>query len=614
MNQQLPFSQDQPEPAQKPKAISQSTIFSMQAKKIKDLNHEIRSLKKRLKASHDRVAFMEKRDGTVNSLKDRCLKFTKENGELSKQVKSLKKQKTAFLKEHDLTVKDLESRCQDLEKQIKHLDVPNGKEDPGPLFQNEPGDIAENVDARSNIVITGGNGGKPFFGGKGSSFRNLVNLIPPHDVFISPFLGNCAVLRNIRPAGRSIGVDADREIVMGWKLAQVRVLDLFCCAGGSARGFHDAGFVDITGVDIDPQPNYPYRFIQAEALAFLREYWEEFDFVNLSPPCQGYSCLKNSPHVDLSKYPKLVPELRQILEGTGKPYMIENVPGAPMIDPVILEGPKFGLGVIRKRLFEISPRIEIKVPNTRRSGTVKNGDYVTVAGNGEDGSNSKAEWERAMKIDWMSKAELRQAIPPAYTEFLGKHLAEVLVKPDGKPYRNGFEFHNCDGIQFLRDYRFQDSEFVYCDPPYVQSTRKSKKDRYQHELTDEQHVELLAVLKSLPCRVMVSGYRSELYDRELKDWNRISFTAQTRGGKATENVWINYEKPTELHDYRYLGKDFREREKISRKLTRRIKGIERMPELERNALLDAIRETWMDESKAEASTFPAMNAETNGGE
>lgn len=154
-----------------------------------------------------------------------------------------------------------------------------------------------------------------------------------------------------------------------------------------------------------------------------------------------------------------------------------------------------------------------------------------------------------------------------------------------------FLFFQRDGIEFLRSYPFTGSELVYCDPPYLASTRSGGR-LYRHEMTDTQHSALLGVLRSLHCMVMLSGYWSALYGRALRRWNRVSFQAMTRGGAATEWVWFNFPRPVALHDYRYLGENFRERERIKRKKARWTARLGRMPVLERQALLGAISEAW----------------------
>lgn len=132
------------------------------------------------------------------------------------------------------------------------------------------------------------------------------------------------------------------------------------------------------------------------------------------------------------------------------------------------------------------------------------------------------------------------------------------------------------------------SAFVYADPPYVRSTRRSARDLYAHEMTDDDHVALLAVLKALPCAVMVSGYPSDLYDCELAGWRTVDFLAMTRRGPAMERLWMNYPEPDALHDYRYLGTDYRERERIKKKANRWAANFAGLPVLERRAVLSAL--------------------------
>lgn len=154
---------------------------------------------------------------------------------------------------------------------------------------------------------------------------------------------------------------------------------------------------------------------------------------------------------------------------------------------------------------------------------------------------------------------------------------------------------NADAISFLPELVNEHAKggarvLVYADPPYLGSTRSSLRKIYAHEMmSDEDHLELLGMLKSLPCMVMISGYASYLYERELRGWRSLSFQAMTRGGfAATEWLWMNFDVPFELHDYRYLGDNFRERERISRKKKRWVSRLAQMPPSERYALLDAM--------------------------
>lgn len=208
----------------------------------------------------------------------------------------------------------------------------------------------------------------------------------------------------------------------------MKALDLFCGAGGMATGLHRAG-LDVTGVDINPQPNYPFRFIQADAMTFdLAGY----DFVHASPPCQAYSV--GTKRWAPEQYPDLIAATRERLQATGLPYIIENVPGAPLWAPVRLCGVMFDLRVIRHRHFESN--VQLHVPRHRRhhepimrpalDGTdriVKRSWYMTVAGHGGHSSSYKfADWQSAMGIDWMTRKELIESIPPVYSEYLGKQI------------------------------------------------------------------------------------------------------------------------------------------------------------------------------------------------
>lgn len=152
-------------------------------------------------------------------------------------------------------------------------------------------------------------------------------------------------------------------------------------------------------------------------------------------------------------------------------------------------------------------------------------------------------------------------------------------------------FYQADALNYLAGVRRAKDVMIYCDPPYLLETRKSgKRKLYDYEYTEADHLNLLARLKELdPCRIIISGYWSDLYGHELQDWHHIQYEAMTRGGMATENLWFNYDPPTILHDYRYIGADYREREKIRRKQKRFIGKLERMDETERNAILNLIQ-------------------------
>jgi len=210
----------------------------------------------------------------------------------------------------------------------------------------------------------------------------------------------------------------------------MKLLDLFCGAGGAAMGYYRAGFTDITGVDIAQQPNYPFEFIQADALEYLAEHGHEYDVIHASPPCQAYSMAGQQWRKEGKEYPDLLDATRQALIATGKPYIIENVPGAPLINPTVLNGAYFGMNLRRTRLFETNFTLPfVLLPPERRSNfrmgrKPRKDDPVVPVGH----FSGVARARRVMDIDWMTGAELAQAIPPAYTEWIGKHLIELLER------------------------------------------------------------------------------------------------------------------------------------------------------------------------------------------
>lgn len=206
----------------------------------------------------------------------------------------------------------------------------------------------------------------------------------------------------------------------------MRLLDLFCGAGGAAMGYHRAGF-DVIGIDIKPQKRYPFEFVQADALEYLAEHGHEFDVIHASPPCQRYSCQTALEYRD--NHPDLIAVTRELLLKADKPYVIENVAGArkELLDPIKLCGSMFGLPIFRHRYFEIVPHI-LLVPECRHTFTPV---YITGStGRAGCGFRRKdapiAKKRKAMGIDWMTIKEIDEAIPPAYTEWIGKRLLELL--------------------------------------------------------------------------------------------------------------------------------------------------------------------------------------------
>jgi hypothetical protein len=157
-----------------------------------------------------------------------------------------------------------------------------------------------------------------------------------------------------------------------------------------------------------------------------------------------------------------------------------------------------------------------------------------------------------------------------------------------------FRFLRGDALTFLASYPFAADDLIYCDPPYLMETRSSG-PLYRHEFSDAQHAELLASIGELPCRVLISGYWSEMYADVLHRWNSIHFEAMTRGGMATEWVWFNFPEPVALHDYRYLGETFRARQDLKRQKDRLIARLQSMSVLKKRMLLSAIASLGADD-------------------
>jgi DNA (cytosine-5)-methyltransferase 1 len=213
-----------------------------------------------------------------------------------------------------------------------------------------------------------------------------------------------------------------------------RLLDLFCGAGGAAMGYHRAGF-DVVGVDIKPQPRYPFEFLQCDAMNEEELYavaalYGPFAGIHASCPCQAYSDLRHRTGAD---YPDLIAPTRDLLERTGLPYVIENVEGAPLHDPVVICGSSLGLGTAdrqlrRHRLFETN--WPLMVPPCAHGGEAVVGVYGT-GGGGQMTRGFKArgvvEAREALATPWMTLSECAQAVPPAYTELIGHQLMQHIT-------------------------------------------------------------------------------------------------------------------------------------------------------------------------------------------
>jgi DNA (cytosine-5)-methyltransferase 1 len=213
-------------------------------------------------------------------------------------------------------------------------------------------------------------------------------------------------------------------------MTRPRLLDLFCGAGGAAMGYHRAGF-DVVGVDIKPQPRYPFEFHQGDAMTWPLD---GYDAIHASPPCQAYSAMRTNWNAR-SDHPDLLPPMRERLLASGLPWVIENVPGAPMSPLVLLCGSAFGLGIPgyqlrRHRWFEVCGTWVMSPPCQHH------GPVIGIYGDhGRDRRRKDGygryftldERKQAMGIDWMARGELDQAIPPAYTEHIGRQLLEHLA-------------------------------------------------------------------------------------------------------------------------------------------------------------------------------------------
>ncbi len=226
-----------------------------------------------------------------------------------------------------------------------------------------------------------------------------------------------------------------------------KILDLFCGAGGCSVGYDRAGF-EVIGVDIKPQPSYPFAFQEGDALELIDclirggkfhcgkgpdMYLEDFAVIHASPPCQKFSVTVHINKIGRTmEFEDLLTPMRLQLMLSGKPYVIENVVGAPVAHPIILCGTMFGLRVLRHRLFETNPWMlspphpkhpEGNLTDSCRKYSTGETGFVCVAGH----NFSRVAGAKAMGVDWhMTREELAQAIPPAYTEYIGKQMMRNL--------------------------------------------------------------------------------------------------------------------------------------------------------------------------------------------
>lgn len=215
-----------------------------------------------------------------------------------------------------------------------------------------------------------------------------------------------------------------------------RLLDAYCCQGGATRGYQEAGF-EVTGIDIDPQPRYcGDHFIQGDAVAYIMEHGHEYDVIHASPPCQFAT---NAQRIQGRTHYNFIPPTRAALVATGRPWVIENVEGAAahLEFPVMLCGTMFGLQTYRHRLFESGGGFELSTlmhprhlaPLAKMGRPVRSGEFMHVVGNFSGVDRAR----EIMAMPWANRDGLREAIPPAYTEFIGRQMTAYLDAHDSAP-------------------------------------------------------------------------------------------------------------------------------------------------------------------------------------
>ncbi len=225
-----------------------------------------------------------------------------------------------------------------------------------------------------------------------------------------------------------------------------RLLDLYCCEGGASVGYHEAGF-DVVGVDLfekNTRSRYPFHSFVGDAVEYANDHGHEYEAIAASPPCHRYSITNAARKAD---YPDLIGATREALAATGKPYIIENVVGAPLVDPVELCGCMFGMSAVdtdgvvlhlrRRRLFESNVALTAPRPHDHEGQEWIGGCYGGARRDKYEAKHerkggyvprSKAVVQALMGIDWMTWKGMHQAIPPTYTEHLGRQLLAT-VKP-----------------------------------------------------------------------------------------------------------------------------------------------------------------------------------------
>jgi len=211
---------------------------------------------------------------------------------------------------------------------------------------------------------------------------------------------------------------------------KMKLLDLYCCGGGAGFGYEQAGF-EVTGIDIEPQPKHRGKFIQADAIEYLKSNWHKFDAVHASPPCQAYSIASMQFRQAGKEYVDLIAITRKELISTGLPYVIENVPGSPLLTPIELCGSMFGMRTYRHRLFESNikliapPHPKHEALNTKMGRKPKDGEFIQYVGH----FSGVGIVQEMTGLHWLGQYELAQSIPPQYTKFIGEQIIKYLTTP-----------------------------------------------------------------------------------------------------------------------------------------------------------------------------------------
>jgi DNA (cytosine-5)-methyltransferase 1 len=208
----------------------------------------------------------------------------------------------------------------------------------------------------------------------------------------------------------------------------MKLLDLFCGSGGASVGYAQAGF-DVTGIDISTHKEYPFTFIKADVMTLDSNYLQQFDVIHASPPCQAFSSLRKLAIAQGhdSRKPNLIDPVRKMLQESNRTYIIENVPGSPLINPIQLCGSSFNLGVRRHRLFESNEKLQGSICDHKKQGKVVGvwGHRNDQIPNGGKSASTIEEARKAMGLNYMNWANIIEAIPPAYTKYLGQQLMKV---------------------------------------------------------------------------------------------------------------------------------------------------------------------------------------------